>query len=83
LDIKYFGINSLNALQKKLSGTFAPNKIMKGATESTNGESGLVPPPSIEDQKKCLLGNGTYGYPNIGTITISDNNTYEALEQEV
>lgn len=63
----------------KLKTTFAPNKIVTGATTSTNGKTGLVPSPLAGDQNKCLLGDGTYGYPDI----ISDDDSYESLETEV
>lgn len=34
---------------------------MVGATESQNGTHGLVPAPQIGDEKKALLGDGTWG----------------------
>ena len=34
---------------------------MTGATSDQNGTHGLVPEPKIGDEKKALLGNGTWG----------------------
>ena len=34
---------------------------MTGATATQNGTHGLVPAPEIGDEKKALLGNGTWG----------------------
>ena len=34
---------------------------MTGATATQNGAHGLVPAPQIGDEKKALLGNGTWG----------------------
>lgn len=34
---------------------------MTGATADQNGTHGLVPAPQIGDEKKALLGNGTWG----------------------
>ena len=34
---------------------------MTGATATQNGTHGLVPAPQIGDEKKALLGNGTWG----------------------
>ena len=38
---------------------------MRGATVSTNGESGLVPAPLAGDQKKYLRGDGTWADPTV------------------
>lgn len=38
---------------------------MEGATESTSGQSGLVPTPTIEDKDKFLQGDGTWQKPII------------------
>lgn len=35
--------------------------VMTGATENTDGESGLVPKPRAGDQNKVLFGGGTWG----------------------
>ena len=34
---------------------------MTGATSTQNGAHGLVPAPQIGDEKKALLGDGTWG----------------------
>lgn len=44
---------------------------MVGATESTNGVAGLVPPATPEEAEKVLLGNGTWGLVNRPDINAS------------
>lgn len=76
--IDYTSRNSLSRFLKNLKSIFATKDVVKGATSSSNGQSGLVPAPIAGDEKKCLLGNGTYGY--LEMIDISNDNTYEELE---
>lgn len=57
---------STNAVQNKVIKSYVDNSIsgisdMTGATETQNGAHGLVPAPQIGDEKKALLGNGTWG----------------------
>ena len=44
---------------------------MVGATESTSGVAGLVPPATPEEAEKVLLGNGTWGLVNRPDINAS------------
>ena len=43
--------------------------VMKGATASAAGTSGLVPAPAAGDQGKYLRGDGTYGTPTNTTYS--------------
>ena len=54
------------------------HNTMSGATDSTAGRKGLVPAPAAGEQDMCLLGNGTWGYPNI----VSDTLVVSATEPE-
>lgn len=59
----------------------AKNAAMTGATESTAGAAGLVPAPAAGDEKKALLGNGTWGNVassggvHVGDTAPADKNT--------
>ena len=56
-----------NKVIKKYVDEHAPEvDDMTGATATQNGAHGLVPAPQIGDEKKALLGNGTWG--SIDTI---------------
>ena len=51
----------------------AKNAAMTGATASTAGAGGLVPAPSAGDEKKALLGDGTWGsVASSGGIYVGD-----------
>ena len=57
---------STNAVQNKVIKSYVDNSIagisdMTGATSTENGTHGLVPAPQIGDEKKVLLGDGTWG----------------------
>ena len=49
---------------------------MTGATATQNGTHGLVPAPQIGDEKKALLGNGTWGSVD-AIFTYSTKNEYD------
>ena len=59
----------------------AKNAAMTGATASAAGAAGLVPAPSAGDEKKALLGNGTWGNVassggvHVGDTAPTDENT--------
>lgn len=57
---------STNPVQNKVIKSYVDNRIagitdMTGATATQNGNNGLVPAPKIGDEKKALLGDGTWG----------------------
>lgn len=56
---------STNAVQNKVVKSYVDNSIagisdMTGATATKNGAHGLVPAPQAGDEKKVLLGDGTW-----------------------
>ena len=58
--------SSTNAVQNKVIKSYVDNSIagisdMTGATAAQNGAHGFVPAPKMGDEKKALLGNGTWG----------------------
>ena len=58
--------SSTNAVQNKVVKSYVDNSIsgiadMTGATADQNGTHGFVPAPNKGDEKKALLGNGTWG----------------------
>ena len=58
--------SSTNAVQNKVIKSYVDNSItgiadMTGATATQNGTHGFVPAPKKGDEKKALLGNGTWG----------------------
>ena len=55
---------------------------MTGATSGTNGVSGLVPAPTVDDITKFLCGNGTWKEMSGGSITI-DNALSDTSENAV
>ena len=75
----FIGLKSLGVFLSDIRKIFATQKKVTGATSSTDGESGLVPQPLAGDEKKCLMGDGTYGYPDM--LTVSTDSTYEELEE--
>ena len=57
---------STNTVQNKVIKSYVDNSIagiadMTGATATQNGAHGFVPAPKKGDEKKALLGNGTWG----------------------
>ena len=57
---------STNAVQNKVIKSYVDNSItgisdMTGATATQNGTHGFVPAPQAGDEKKVLLGDGTWG----------------------
>jgi len=46
--------------------------VMRGATASADGTSGLVPKPEAGDQNKFLKGNGTWGTVAASSVAWSD-----------
>ena len=57
---------STNAVQNKIVKSYVDNSIagisdMTGATATQNGTHGFVPAPQAGDEKKVLLGDGTWG----------------------
>ena len=50
---------------------------MTGATSTQNGTHGLVPAPKIGDEKKALLGNGTWGSVD-AILTYKTKEEYDA-----
>ena len=57
---------STNTAQNKVIKSYVDNSIagiadMTGATATQNGAHGFVPAPQIGDEKKALLGDGTWG----------------------
>ena len=57
---------SENAVQNKVIKKYVDEHTqeiadMTGATATQNGAHGLVPAPHIGDEKKALLGDGTWG----------------------
>ena len=57
---------STNTVQNKVIKSYVDNSIdgiadMTGATAAQNGAHGFVPAPKKGDEKKALLGNGTWG----------------------
>ena len=57
---------STNTVQNKVIKSYVDNGIagiadMTGATAAQNGAHGFVPAPKKGDEKKALLGNGTWG----------------------
>ena len=73
--------SSTNAVQNKVVKSYVDNSIsgiadMTGATATQNGAHGFVPAPNKGDEKKALLGNGTWG--KVDTIfTYSTKNEYD------
>ena len=58
--------SSTNAVQNKVIKSYVDNSItgisdMTGATATQNGAHGFVPAPQAGDEKKVLLGDGTWG----------------------
>lgn len=50
-----------------------------GATEDSNGESGLVPTPQISDKNKFLKGDGTFAIPTDTKNTAGSTDTSEKI----
>lgn len=72
---------STNAVQNKVIKSYVDNSIadisdMTGATAAQNGAHGFVPAPKIGDEKKALLGNGTWGKVD-AIFTYSTKNEYD------
>ena len=73
--------SSTNAVQNKVVKSYVDNSItgisdMTGATAAQNGSHGFVPAPKIGDEKKALLGNGTWGKVDV-IFTYSTKNEYD------
>ena len=73
--------SSTNAVQNKVIKSYVDNSIagisdMTGATATQNGAHGLVPAPQMGDEKKALLGNGTWGKVD-AIFTYSTKNEYD------
>ena len=63
--------NSLATSKAVADAYKAATTVMTGATDSTQGKSGIVPAPLAGDQDKVLKGDGTWAYLSgmpIGTI---------------
>ena len=72
---------STNAVQNKVIKSYVDNNIagiadMTGATAAQNGTHGFVPAPKKGDEKKALLGNGTWGKVD-AIFTYSTKNEYD------
>ena len=72
---------STNAVQNKVVKSYVDNSIsgiadMTGATATQNGAHGFVPAPKKGDEKKALLGNGTWGKVD-AIFTYSTKNEYD------
>ena len=72
---------STNAVQNKVVKSYVDNSIagiadMTGATATQNGTHGFVPAPNKGDEKKALLGNGTWGKVD-AIFTYSTKNEYD------
>ena len=72
---------STNAVQNKVIKSYVDNSIagiadMAGATATQNGAHGFVPAPQIGDEKKALLGDGTWGKVD-AIFTYSTKNEYD------
>ena len=72
---------STNAVQNKVVKSYVDNSIasisdMTGATAAQNGSHGFVPAPKKGDEKKALLGNGTWGKVD-SIFTYSTKNEYD------
>ena len=72
---------STNAVQNKVVKSYVDNSIagiadMTGATAAQNGAHGFVPAPKMGDEKKALLGNGTWGKVD-AIFTYSTKNEYD------
>lgn len=65
-------IKALGYTPPKENTTYA---VMKGATASAAGTSGLVPAPAAGDQGKYLRGDGTYGTPTNVDSELSSTST--------
>lgn len=64
IEISDGSILTYDAAQKKWTNTnITLPKVMKGASESSNGESGLVPAPQFYDANKYLRGDGKWVDP--------------------
>ena len=73
--------SSTNAVQNKVIKSYVDNSIagisdMTGATAAQNGAHGFVPAPKKGDEKKALLGNGTWGKVD-AIFTYSTKNEYD------
>ena len=73
--------SSTNAVQNKVVKSYVDNSIsgiadMTGATATQNGAHGFVPAPKKGDEKKALLGNGTWGKVDV-IFTYSTKNEYD------
>ena len=73
--------SSTNAVQNKVVKSYVDNSIadisdMTGATATQNGSHGFVPAPKMGDEKKALLGNGTWGKVDV-IFTYSTKNEYD------
>ena len=73
--------SSTNAVQNKVIKSYVDNSItgisdMTGATATQNGTHGLVPAPQAGDEKKVLLGDGTWGKVD-AIFTYSTKNEYD------
>ena len=72
---------STNAVQNKVIKSYVDNSItgiadMTGATATQNGARGFVPAPKKGDEKKALLGNGTWEKVD-AIFTYSTKNEYD------
>lgn len=72
---------STNAVQNKVIKSYVDNSIagitdMTRATSTQNGAHGFVPAPKNVDEKKALLGNGTWGKVD-AIFTYSTKNEYD------
>ena len=73
--------SSTNAVQNKVIKSYVDNSItgiadMTGATATQNGAHGFVPAPKKGDERKALLGNGTWGKAD-AIFTYSTKNEYD------
>lgn len=56
---------------------------MRGATPTTNGETGFVPQPASADNNKFLKGDGTWGTPEIQIYQGSDNIDIDSSDNSI
>lgn len=69
-NVTYISTDSYGRTTAQTKTVTIPNTLMIGATDSTSGQSGLVPAPNINNKSHFLRGDGTWASPEEITFSI-------------